>query len=51
MIKRVFTQDVFYYSRPATGSEMAGGYVEILGCMRAVQEAMAGLYFVPGDAN
>jgi len=37
--------------RPATGAERAGGYVEMLGCMRAVQEAMAGLYFVPGDRD
>jgi len=31
----------------ATASDRAGGYVEITGCMRAVQEAMMGLYFDP----
>jgi len=31
----------------ATACENAGGYVEITGCMRAVQEAMMGLYFDP----
>lgn len=34
--------------RSAAAPERAGGYVETLGCLRAVQEAMAGLYFVPG---
>jgi len=34
--------------RSAAQPERAGGYVESLGCLRAVQEAMAGLYFVPG---
>jgi len=37
--------------RSANGSERAGGYVELLGCMRAVQEAMAGLYFIPGGGE
>ena len=31
----------------ATSSDRAGGYKEITGCMRAVQEAMMGLYFHP----
>jgi len=35
--------------RSAAAPERAGGYVETLGCLRAVQEAMAGLYFVPGQ--
>jgi len=34
--------------RAASVVERAGGYVESIGCYRAVQEAMAGLYFVPG---
>ena len=33
--------------RAATAGERAGGYQESLGCYRALQEAMAGLYFVP----
>jgi len=33
--------------RSATSAERAGGYVETLGCLRAVQEAMAGLYYLP----
>jgi len=33
--------------RAASAQERAGGYVESIGCYRAVQEAMAGLYFVP----
>ena len=33
--------------RAATAGERAGGYQEGLGCYRALQEAMAGLYFVP----
>ena len=31
----------------ATNSERAGGYLENIGCLRAVQEAMMGLYFTP----
>jgi len=34
--------------RAPNKQESAGGYTSSLGCMRAVQEAMAGLYFVPG---
>jgi len=33
--------------RSANTTERAGGYVESIGCLRAVQEAMAGLYFQP----
>jgi len=33
--------------RAASPGEKAGGYQESLGCFRALQEAMAGLYFVP----
>jgi len=33
--------------RAPNKQEAAGGYMSSLGCMRAVQEAMAGLYFVP----
>jgi len=33
--------------RNASSAERAGGYVETLGCLRAVQEAMAGLYYLP----
>lgn len=33
--------------RAASTGEKAGGYQESLGCFRALQEAMAGLYFVP----
>jgi hypothetical protein len=33
--------------RAAGSAERAGGYVEAIGCLRALQEAMAGLYFVP----
>ena len=36
--------------RSASEAEKAGGYVESLGCYRALQEAMAGLYFVPGKS-
>lgn len=39
-----FTQHI----KSATSQERAGGYEETIGCYRAVQEAMAGLYFVPG---
>jgi CDK-activating kinase assembly factor MAT1 len=38
-----FTQNI----RAANQTERAGGYVENIGCLRAVQEAMAGLYFQP----
>jgi len=31
----------------ANSGELAGGYVETVGCLRAVQEAMMGLYFNP----
>ena len=31
----------------ANTSERAGGYVEGIGCMRALQEAMMGLYYTP----
>ena len=34
--------------RPATEAERSGGYMEQLGCYRALQEAMAGLFYVPG---
>lgn len=34
--------------RAANQTELAGGYKGSIGCLRAVQEAMAGLYFVPG---
>lgn len=37
--------------RAAGLTERAGGFVETLGCLRAVQEAMAGLYFVPGGGK
>jgi CDK-activating kinase assembly factor MAT1 len=37
--------------RAATGAERAGGYVETIGCLRALQEAMAGLYFMPTAAD
>jgi len=37
--------------RSANKTEQAGGYVESLGCLRAVQEAMAGLYFLPTSHN
>jgi len=37
--------------RSAGQTERAGGYVETLGCLRAVQEAMAGLYFVPATKS
>jgi hypothetical protein len=33
--------------RAAGSAERAGGYVEAVGCLRALQEAMSGLYFVP----
>jgi len=33
--------------RAASVGERAGGYQESLGCFRALQEAMAGLYYVP----
>lgn len=33
--------------RSATSTERAGGYVEAIGCLRALQEAMSGLYFRP----
>ena len=38
------------FLRSASEAEKAGGYVESLGCYRALQEAMAGLYFVPGKS-
>jgi len=40
-----FTQHI----RAASSTERAGGYQEQVGCFRALQEAMAGLYFVPGS--
>jgi len=40
-----FTQHI----KSANDQEKAGGYEETLGCFRALQEAMAGLYFVPGS--
>ena len=39
-----------HHIRAATAAERAGGYTETLGCCRALQEAMAGLYFVPGTS-
>jgi len=36
--------------RSASEAERAGGYVESLGCYRALQEAMAGLYFMPSKS-
>ena len=39
-----FTQHI----KTATNQERAGGYKETMGCYRAVQEAMAGLYYRPG---
>ena len=33
--------------RSATTAERAGGYSEITSCMRALQEAMSGLFYVP----
>lgn len=36
--------------KSASEAEKAGGYIESLGCYRALQEAMAGLYFVPGKS-
>jgi len=39
-----FTQHI----KSANSTERAGGYEETIGCFRAVQEAMAGLYYVPG---
>ena len=37
--------------KTASSTERAGGYEETIGCFRAVQEAMAGLYFVPGTGT
>jgi len=37
--------------RAASSQERAGGYREELGCQRALQEAMAGLYFMPQSAS
>eukprot|EP00092_Neocalanus_flemingeri_P030148 GFUD01032726.1.p1 GENE.GFUD01032726.1~~GFUD01032726.1.p1 ORF type:complete len:306 (+),score=127.81 GFUD01032726.1:44-961(+) len=37
-----------HHIKTANSQERAGGYEETMGCYRAVQEAMAGLYFVPG---
>ncbi len=37
--------------RAAAATERAGGYVETIGCLRALQEAMAGLYFMPVPAE
>ena len=42
-----FTQHI----KTASSQERAGGYEETIGCYRAVQEAMAGLYFVPGQGE
>jgi len=43
LITEGFTKNI----RTANETERAGGYVESIGCLRAVQEAMAGLYFQP----
>ena len=43
LITEGFTKNI----RAANETERAGGYVESIGCLRAVQEAMAGLYFQP----
>ena len=40
----------FSLLRAASEAERAGGYVESLGCYRALQEAMAGLYFMPSKS-
>jgi len=42
-------QGYINHIRAASETERAGGYVEMLGCLRAVREAMAGLYFIPGE--
>ena len=39
-----------HHIRAASAGETAGGYQESLGCFRALQEAMAGLYFLPTDS-
>ena len=39
-----------HHIRAASAGETAGGYQESLGCYRALQEAMAGLYFLPTDS-
>ena len=40
-------EDFLVNIRAASAGERAGGYQENIGCYRALQEAMAGLYFVP----
>lgn len=44
------TSGYLQHIRSASSGEKAGGYVESLGCYRALQEAMAGLYFVPNQS-
>eukprot|EP00088_Acartia_fossae_P013910 TRINITY_DN17379_c0_g1_i1.p1 TRINITY_DN17379_c0_g1~~TRINITY_DN17379_c0_g1_i1.p1 ORF type:complete len:316 (+),score=66.16 TRINITY_DN17379_c0_g1_i1:32-949(+) len=41
------TEGYTKHIRAANKTERAGGYVEDIGCLRAIQEAMAGLYFMP----
>jgi len=47
LVSQGFTSHI----RAAQGQEKAGGYLEAMGCYRAVQDAMAGLFFVPGQAR
>jgi hypothetical protein len=45
--EKMYTKNI----RAAAATERAGGYVETIGCLRALQEAMAGLYFMPVPAE
>ena len=50
VILMLISDNLSIHFRSASEAEKAGGYVESLGCYRALQEAMAGLYFVPGKS-
>jgi len=45
--ERLGDSGYLHHIKAASSGERAGGYVETFGCFRALQEAMAGLYFVP----